>query len=190
MRSKLDKISKDLATSEVEDRGHGAGWEMSPGREQSIEFLSSQYDQLVAFKRAAMTQIKQLTTRVNEVSIICEQVARSIIAFLDISYHCTIKIVGIPTVGEREALEQTTQLCLKLFCSLGVRIFRFLTSMLLTWCLRARLLTGQTLLCANLYGNSQTIKSWLQERILRMCKLRSWAFKNGAMSEISLCMII
>lgn len=69
-RSKLGKISKDLATSEVEDRGHGAGREMSSGREQSVEFVSSQYDQLVAFKKAAMTQIKQLTTRVNEISIV------------------------------------------------------------------------------------------------------------------------
>lgn len=67
-----------------------------------------------------MTQIRQLTTRVNEISIMCKQVEKSINAFRDTSYHCTIKIVGIPTVAERQAPEQTTQLCLRLFSSLGV----------------------------------------------------------------------
>ena len=45
LRGKLEKISKDLAASkveQVEDGGHVAGREMSPGREQSIEFVSSQ----------------------------------------------------------------------------------------------------------------------------------------------------
>ena len=124
MRGKLDKISKDLAASkveQVEDGGHVAGREMSPGREQSIEFVSSQYDQLVAFKKEAMTQIKQLTARVNEISITCEQIAKAINAFETYSYQYNIKIVGMPTVAERETMEQTAELCLKLFSALGVQ---------------------------------------------------------------------
>ena len=54
---------------------------MSPGREQSIEFVSSQYNQLVAFKKEAVTQIKQLSARVNEISIIREQITKAINAF-------------------------------------------------------------------------------------------------------------
>lgn len=37
------------------------------------------------------------------------------------SYQCTIKIIGMQTVAEREAPEQTAQLWLKLFSALGVQ---------------------------------------------------------------------
>ena len=118
LRGKLEEILKDLVASkveQVEDGGHVTG------REQSIEFVSSQYDQLVAFKKEAMTQIKQLTARVNEISIMCEQIAKAINIFETYSYQCNIKIVGMPTVAERETTEQTAKLCLKLFSALGVQ---------------------------------------------------------------------
>ena len=94
---------------------------MSPGREESIEFVSSQYNQLVAFKKEAMTQIKQLSERVNEISIICEQITKAINTFDTYSYQYNIKIVGMPTVAQRETTEQTAELCLKLFSALGVQ---------------------------------------------------------------------
>ena len=106
-----------------------------------------------------MTQIKQLTARVNEISIMREQIAKAINAFETYSYQYNIKNVGMPTVVERETTEQTAELCLKLFSALGVQNVPSLTSILLAGCLLARLLTGQTLLCANLYGESQKRKS-------------------------------
>ena len=123
LRGKLEEISKDLAASkvqQVEDGAHVAGRDMSPGRMQSVEFVSSQYDQLVAFKKDAMTQIKQLTTRVNEISIVCERISKAIDALEAYSYQYNIKIVGVPIVTERETPEQTANLCSRLFSALGV----------------------------------------------------------------------
>ena len=68
-----------------------------------------------------MTQIKQLTVRVNEISIMCEQIAKAINAFETYSYQCNIKIVGMPTITKRETPEQTAELYLKLFSALGVQ---------------------------------------------------------------------
>ena len=125
LQGKLEEISKDLAASkveQVEDGGHVAGREMSPGREQSIEFISSRYDQLVAFKKEAMTQIKQLTARVKEISIKCEQIAKAINAFETYSYQCNIKIVGMPTVAEPSTPSTTIS------CSVSYTIMAFVAS--------------------------------------------------------------
>ena len=52
MRGKLEKISRDLTASkveQVEDGGHVAGRELFPGREQSIEFVSKPRSRLHNF---------------------------------------------------------------------------------------------------------------------------------------------
>ena len=51
---------------------------MSSEGAHSLEFVSSKYDDLVAFKDEAVKQIKQLFTRVAEISILCDRIAKSI----------------------------------------------------------------------------------------------------------------
>ena len=121
LKEQLEKISKDLTAAKEEQTAQGAAErDVSPGRVKSVEFVSNQYDQLAAFKEVAMTQIKQLTARVNEISITCERLARAIDASEAYSYQYNIKIVGLSAVAERETTEQTVKLCLKLFAELGV----------------------------------------------------------------------
>ena len=44
--------------------------EMSPGKEDSVEFMADQFDHFTSFKSAATKQIQQLTKRVEEISIL------------------------------------------------------------------------------------------------------------------------
>lgn len=61
-----------------------------------------------------------MTKRVEEISIRCVRITKSLDAFEEYSYRYNVKIVGLPTVAENETSDQTTRLCLKLFSALGV----------------------------------------------------------------------
>ena len=76
---------------------------MLPWRVRSVEFVSNQYDELVAFEESAMLRINQLTVRVNEISIMCDNIAKAIDAFEAYSYQNNIKTVGMPALSENES---------------------------------------------------------------------------------------
>lgn len=76
---------------------------MSPGRVRSVEFFSNQYDELLAFEESAMLRINQLTARVNEISIMCDNIAKAIDAFEAYSYQNNIKTAGMLALSENES---------------------------------------------------------------------------------------
>jgi len=101
------KISDDLSKNQ---HGRHAEWESSPDKAQSIEFILGQYDDFSS----------ELISRVNEISTLCDYITKSVEASEAYSYQFNIKTVGVPTVPERETTEQTADLCIKLFATLGV----------------------------------------------------------------------
>ena len=104
LRVEIAKIIKDLKSSRATQDGAGAiEREMSPGRVRSVEFVSNQYDQLFAIEESAMLRINQLTARVNEISIMCDNIAKAIDAFEAYSYQNNIKTVGMPALSENES---------------------------------------------------------------------------------------
>ena len=94
--------------------------EMSPGKVHAVEFISQQYDVLTKFKEEAGRQIQELALRVDEISTLCDRITKSIEASEAYSYRFNLKIVGVPSVAERESPQQTANICLKLFAALGV----------------------------------------------------------------------
>ena len=122
LKEKLQKISEDFSSKEALLTKPRTERKMSPEQAHSVEFVSSQYDDLVSFKVEATKQIKQLFTRVAEISILCDRIAKSIDALEAYSYQFNVKIVGMPTATEHhsETSDQTVALCLKLFEALGV----------------------------------------------------------------------
>lgn len=104
LRVEIAKITKDLKSSRTTQDGAGiTEREMSPGRVRSVEFVSNQYDQLFAIEESAMLRINQLTARVNEISIMCDNIAKAIDAFEAYSYQNNIKTVGMPALSENES---------------------------------------------------------------------------------------
>ena len=104
LRVEIAKITKDLKSSRTKKDGAGATErEMSPGRVRSVEFFSNQYDELFAFEESAMLRINQLTARVNEISIMCDNIAKAIDAFEAYSYQNNIKTAGMLALSENES---------------------------------------------------------------------------------------
>ena len=68
--------------------------------------MSDQFDNFAPFKSAATKQIQQLTKRVEEISIRCDGITKSLDAFEEYSYQYNVKIVGLPTVAENETSDQ------------------------------------------------------------------------------------
>ena len=104
LRVEIAKITKDLKSSRTKKDGAGATErEMSPGRVRSVEFFSNQFDELFAFEESAMLRINQLTARVNEISIMCDNIAKAIDAFEAYSYQNNIKTTGMLALSENES---------------------------------------------------------------------------------------
>ena len=106
LKSKLQKVSDDLSKNQ---HGGHAERESSPGKAHSVEFMSSQYDSFIRFKVEAKRQIQKLISRVDEISVLCDNIKKSVEASETYSYQFNIKIVGVPTVAGRETSQQTYQ---------------------------------------------------------------------------------
>ena len=120
LKEKLQKISEEFSSKKAELTKPDAEKKMSSECAHSLEFVSSKYDDLVAFKDEAVKQIKQLFTRVAEISILCDRIAKSIDTLEAYSYQFNVKIVGMPATTQNETSDQTVALCLRLFEALGV----------------------------------------------------------------------
>lgn len=104
LRVEIAKITKDLKSSRTkQDGAEATEREMSPGRVRSVEFFSNQYDELFAFEESAMLRINQLTARVNEISIMCDNITKAIDAFEAYSYQNNIKTAGMLALSENES---------------------------------------------------------------------------------------
>ena len=120
VKEKMQKISENLSTMEEQHGRRRVEREMSRGRVRAVEFVSRQYDMLTKFKEEAMRQISELTARVDEILTLCDCITKSIEASEAYGYRFNLKIVGVPSVAERESPQQTANICLKLFATLGV----------------------------------------------------------------------
>ena len=120
LKNQLKKFTDDMSQMQQQN-GKKKMREISPDKEHSVKFMSDQFDDFTSFKSAATKQIQQLTKRVEEISIRCDQIAKSVDAFEEYSYQYNVKIVGLPTVAENETSDQTTHHFLKLFFCIGSR---------------------------------------------------------------------
>ena len=120
---KLEKVLKELSERTEEcNLNVGNGVEvLSPDKTKSVEFVSDQYDDLIAFKVSASKELEEIRARLDKISETCDRIQKSLDAFELYSYQFNIKIVGMPMVAEREHPEQTANLCLQLFSALGVK---------------------------------------------------------------------
>ena len=78
LKAKLQKIPENVTKMEEQHGRRPDEREMVPGRVHSVEFVSQQYDVLTKFKVEAEKQIQELDARVNEISILCDRIMKSI----------------------------------------------------------------------------------------------------------------
>ena len=120
---KLEKVLKELSerTEECKLNVGNSGEVLSPDKTKSVEFVSNQYDDLIAFEVSANKELEEISARLDKISETCDRIQKLLDAFELYSYQFNIKIVGMPMVAEREHPEQTVNLCLQLFSALGVK---------------------------------------------------------------------
>jgi prefoldin subunit 5 len=66
LKESLQKVSKDLSSKTKTKSQNGRQTdkkELSPDRANSVEFMSSKYDELYSFKKEANKQIQDLTAK-------------------------------------------------------------------------------------------------------------------------------
>jgi prefoldin subunit 5 len=64
LKESLQKVSKDLSSKTKSQNGRQTDKkELSPDRANSVEFMSSKYDELYSFKKEANKQIQDLTAK-------------------------------------------------------------------------------------------------------------------------------
>ena len=123
LKVKLEKVLKELSerTEECKLNVGNSVEVLSPDKTKSVEFVSDQYDDLIAFKVSANKELEEISARLDKISETCDRIQKLLDAFELYSYQFNIKIVGMPMVAEREHPEQTVNLCLQLFSALGVK---------------------------------------------------------------------
>ena len=89
---------------------------------KSLEFLSSEYDDMIAFRNDAKRQLQLLNERLSSLVKQVDEISEAIDAIEQYSYQYNVKIVGIPEVHSRESATETYTLCVRLFRAMGAAI--------------------------------------------------------------------
>lgn len=64
--------------------------------EQSLEFMSKEYDDFERFRVSAGKELDRLGAMLDEIAVEVNRVSRSIDEFQEYSYQYNVKIVGVP----------------------------------------------------------------------------------------------
>lgn len=90
-------------------------------KENSIQFVSEQYDGFQAFQKKASTRLKELSASLNTISKKVNDLAQAIDNLEAYSYQCNLKLVGIPELPD-ETATATANLCVKIFQKIGASV--------------------------------------------------------------------
>ena len=85
--------------------------------------MSDGYDELVKSSKAMAEAFQKLESRLNTIESRPTNIAKAIDDIMTYSYQYNIKITGVPPASDREASEETANVCLRIFASIGVDIW-------------------------------------------------------------------
>ena len=96
---KLEKVLKELSerTEECKLNVGNSGEVLSPDKTKSVEFVSNQYDDLIAFEVSASKELEEIRARLDKFSETCDRIQKSLGAFELYSYQFKIWN-GIPQI--------------------------------------------------------------------------------------------
>ena len=109
LKVKLEKVLKELSERTEEYKLNvGNGVEvLSPDKTKSVEFVSDQYDDLIAFKVRASKELEEIRARLDKISETCDRIQKLLDAFELYSYQFNIKIAGMPMLNRYHFCEQS-----------------------------------------------------------------------------------
>ena len=107
-----------LATPNSDEDGEDVH-DQSKETAKSMTFLGKQYDDLDTFRMEARKSIASINERLRVIGVRLEEIGAAIDDLQDYSYQYNIKIVGMPSMDDKESAEETSSLCLTLFRLIG-----------------------------------------------------------------------
>ena len=94
---------------------------MSSDGAKTVEFVSSQCDEMVALHRKTLKELQKITERLESISKRCKEIEEFVDHAEDYSFQYNVKIFGMPMISTNEKAEVTIELCLNLFSSIGAQ---------------------------------------------------------------------
>ena len=92
---------------------------IAPPDKQDVQFLSDSYDALVQTNTTLEEDLVRFSQRLDLSEKNFDRIDKAIDDILHYSYQYNLKIVGVLQISDNESAEDTANLCLKLFSSLG-----------------------------------------------------------------------
>ena len=92
---------------------------IAPPDKQDVQFLSDSYDALVQTNTTLEEDLVRFSQRLDLSEKNFDRIDKAIDDILHYSYQYNLKIVGVLQISDNESAEDTVNLCLKLFSSLG-----------------------------------------------------------------------
>lgn len=99
LRSEVNDLKAQI--SRLADKIEGGKWPpaapegfLSPEKKKSVQYLSDEYDDLMAAKSQTMDELRLVSTRLEAIEKKCQEMTAAIETFEDYSYKNNLKIVG------------------------------------------------------------------------------------------------
>lgn len=107
LESDVENSNYDMADEIMEERFTAA---TNDEVEQSLEFMSKEYDDFERFRVSAGKELDRLGAMLDEIAVEVNRVSRSIDEFQEYSYQYNVKIVGVPQLSQDESSASTSEL--------------------------------------------------------------------------------
>ena len=121
LKRQLEALKKEFESikSKMAEQRESRTATVVPPDTQDVQFLSDSYDALVQSKTSLEEDLGRFSRRLDLLEKNFDRIDKAIDDILYYSYQYNLKIVGVPQIIENESAEDTANLCLKLFSSLG-----------------------------------------------------------------------
>lgn len=118
VQRQMEELNSKMASTGIES--NSSQEPLSPSRIHSVSFIAAKYDEIAEFKVSASAELQCINKKLERIAEACSIMQESIESYEEYCYQFNIKIVGMPTISERENAEQTSNLCVKLFKEIGI----------------------------------------------------------------------
>lgn len=121
LKKQLQELTKDFENvkSKMAEQRRNLASPVAQPNEQDMQFLSDQYDDLLKSGTSLEDEIGKLARKLDSLAKDVDRIDKAIDDILSYSYQYNLKIVGVPQIKENESAHETTNLCLKMFSTLG-----------------------------------------------------------------------
>ena len=126
LKRQLKDLKKEFQSSKskmADQKDHHEAAVAALPNTQDVQFLSDSYDALVKSESSLSKAMENFSRRLDLLSVNVDRIDKAVDETLYYSYQYNLKILGVLPIAGSESANDTAELCVKLFCGLGVDVF-------------------------------------------------------------------